>query len=295
MGILNATPDSFFRPKAEQQAAADAPAKAPSPQELVDRAGQLLEDGADWLDIGGMSTRPGAEVVSPEAETDRVIPALQAIHQAFPDTPLSVDTVHARTAREAAAAGAVLVNDISAGRMDAELLDTVAELGLPYVLMHMQGTPKDMQEHPAYVDPVQDVYDFLQQGIADCRARGIGDILIDPGFGFGKNLEHNFALLAGLERLRHLGCPILVGISRKSMVNKVLKTSPEKALNGSTVLHTLALIHGADVLRVHDPREARQAIALTAQYLEARRFNAEVRYPEGTVPTLPGMPKSTKP
>jgi dihydropteroate synthase len=287
MGILNATPDSFYRPPGSAPSKASSASgenRIPSAQELVDRAGRMLEDGADWLDLGGMSTRPGAETVSPEAEIERVIPPIQAIHQAFPDTPLSVDTVHARVAREAAAAGAVLINDVSAGRMDEALIDTVAELGLPYVLMHMQGQPRDMQAQPEYADPVQDVYDFLQQGIADCRARGIGDILIDPGFGFGKTLEHNYELLAGMDRLRHLGCAILIGVSRKSMIHKALQSSPEAALNGSTVLHTLALIQGADVLRVHDPREARETIALTRLYLEGLKRSRTLRYPEGKHP-----------
>lgn len=283
MGILNATPDSFYKPTQQ----GPRPTALPSVQELVDRAGTMIEQGADWLDLGGMSTRPGAEPVSPEAETQRVVPGLEAIHKAHPDTPLSIDTVHARTAREAAAAGAVLINDVSAGRMDAELLDTVADLGLPYVLMHMQGQPKTMQENPAYQDPVQEVYDFLQQGIADCRAKGIGDILIDPGFGFGKGPEDNFELLAGLDRLRHLACPILVGISRKSMVYNTLQTTPEAALNGTTVLHTLALIHGADVLRVHDPKEAREAIALTARYFEGLQNTRALRLPDGPNTTPP--------
>ncbi len=262
MAILNATPDSFHLPE-DRRVAGD-------PSAAVDLAGRLLDEGADWLDLGGMSTKPGAAEVPAAEEADRVLPLLEAVHAAFPDVPLSIDTVHAAVAEAAVRAGAVLVNDVSAGRMDPELWPTVARLGVPYVLMHMRGRPEDMQRDPAYGNVAQEVYDFLQDGLAACRAAGMGDVLLDPGFGFGKTLDHNYALLAALGRLRHLGAPVLVGLSRKSMVCRALDVSPAEALNGTSVLHALALLEGADVLRVHDPREAREAIELVGRFRAAR-------------------------
>jgi len=251
MGILNLTPDSFY----------DGGAYG-SVQEVVDRAGKMLEEGAAILDVGGMSSRPGAELIPESEELDRVLPGLEALRQAFPDALVSIDTIRAGVARKAIEAGACLVNDISAGRYDPDLFPLVAELKVPYVLMHMQGDPASMQKRPTYADVVLDVLDFFLEKVADLRRLGVVDILLDPGFGFGKLVTHNYQLLNGLHVFRMLDCPVLAGISRKSMICKVLKVAPAEALNGTTALHMVALQQGARLLRVHDVREARELIQL---------------------------------
>jgi len=232
------------------------------PQEVVDRAGKMLEEGAAILDVGGMSSRPGAELIPESEELDRVLPGLEALRQAFPDALVSIDTIRAGVARKAIEAGACLVNDISAGRYDPDLFPLVAELKVPYVLMHMQGDPASMQKRPTYADVVLDVLDFFLEKVADLRRLGVVDILLDPGFGFGKSVTHNYQLLNGLHVFRMLDCPVLAGISRKSMICKVLKVAPAEALNGTTALHMVALQQGARLLRVHDVREARELIQL---------------------------------
>lgn len=252
MGILNTTPDSFF---VQSRTAGIA--------EVVDRAGAMLNAGAVVLDIGGASSRPGAGEVPEEEEIDRVIPAVQAVLDAHPTALISVDTWRAAVAKEALQAGAHIINDISAGRMDEALLDTVADSGAPYVLMHMQGTPGNMQKAPHYEDVVREVLDFFIQQVAALKAKGIHDIVLDPGFGFGKTVEHNYRLLSQLDVFsRVLQLPVLAGISRKSMICRVLNISPDEALNGTTALHMVALQKGARMLRVHDVREANEVIRL---------------------------------
>lgn len=251
MGILNLTPDSFFDGGKYQNI----------PQALH-HAKKMLEEGADILDIGGMSSRPGARLITAEEECKRVLPLIEALQQELPEAILSIDTIYATTARKAIEAGAAIINDISAGRIDPEMFSTVADLQVPYILMHMQGLPNNMQQQPAYADVVQEVFDFFVEKIGKLRQLGLHDIILDPGFGFGKTLEHNYALLRQLSAFRAFDLPILVGISRKSMINKVLHTKPAEALNGTTAAHILALEQGAHILRVHDVSPAREAIAI---------------------------------
>jgi dihydropteroate synthase len=251
MGILNATPDSFYNKGRES-----------SLDELVRNAAKMLEEGAAILDIGGASTKPGAEIMDAEEELRRVIPAIKAIYKRHPEAWLSVDTYHSGVAKEAICAGASIVNDVSSGRFDSNMLATVAALKVPYIAMHMQGIPKNMQDSPAYDDVVYEVREELASICDQCKKAGLSDVIIDPGFGFGKSLEHNFSLLRNLHTFRILGKPILVGISRKSLICKALKVNTENALNGTTALHMVALQLGANILRVHDVKEAIEVIAL---------------------------------
>ena len=254
MGILNATPDSFH---ADSRVDVDG---------ALRQAEAMLEAGAGLLDIGGASSRPGADEVPVDEELRRVLPVVEAVHARFPEAWLSVDTWRAPVAKAAVEAGAGLVNDIGAGLLDPAMLPTVARLGVPYVAMHMQGTPATMQQDPRYDDVVTEVVHFLSGRLRAAHDAGIADVLLDPGFGFGKTTAHNYALLRALPRLKLLGAPLLVGLSRKRMINEVLGTDPSEALNGTTVLNTLALEHGADILRVHDVREAVEAVKLVAAF-----------------------------
>jgi len=254
MGILNVTPDSFFDGGRYEATAA-----------VLRRAETMLEEGASIIDIGGMSSRPGAELIPVEEELQRVLPAIGAIAERFPATIISIDTIRARVAREAVDAGASIVNDISAAAFDDELYATVAELNVPYILMHMQGSPKTMQLNPSYEDVVREVLDFFIAEVGQLRDLGVKDIVLDPGFGFGKSVTHNYQLLKQLQVFQILDLPLLAGLSRKSMINKVLKTKPEQALNGTTALHMLALQQGAKILRAHDVRPAVETIKLWQQ------------------------------
>lgn len=252
MGILNATPDSFYDGGLYQREEA-----------VVQRAGEMLQQGAMMLDIGGASTRPGAKEVPEQEEMKRVVPLITAILKRYPQALLSVDTWRASVAKAAIDAGAALVNDISAGRLDTDMYKTVAGLDVPYVLMHMQGTPGTMQQHPNYKDVVTEVLDFFIQETGELHALGIKDIILDPGFGFGKTVEHNYLLLNNMHVFSQvLGMPVLAGISRKSMICRVLNVSPSDALNGTTALHMPALQQGVKILRVHDVREAMETIRL---------------------------------
>jgi dihydropteroate synthase len=255
MGILNVTPDSFYTKGRNN-----------SIQEHVDKAGDMLEHGAAILDIGGMSTRPGAEVITEEAEQDRVLPVIEAIKQHFPHSFISIDSYRASVARNAVKSGADIINDISAGDMDHEMYTTVAAMNVPYILMHMQGTPETMQQNPTYENVSAEVLDYFIHKIKQCNDAGIKDIILDPGFGFGKTIEHNYSLLKNLNVFHILEKPILAGLSRKSMVYKPLKSNAEHALNGTTALHMLALQQGASVLRVHDAKEAMECIGLFCYY-----------------------------
>ena len=254
MGILNATPDSFH---------GDSRVDVDGALRLAER---MLTEGAAVLDIGGASSRPGSAEVDAAEELRRVLPVIAAVHARFPEALISVDTWRAAVAREAVGAGAGLVNDIGAGLLDPEMLRTVATLNVPYIAMHMQGTPATMQQAPHYDDVAAEVTHFLSERLHACHAAGIADVLVDPGFGFGKTTGHNYALLRELPRMVALGAPVLVGVSRKRMINEVLGTSPAGALNGTTVLNTLALLGGAAVLRVHDVREAVQCVQLVQAF-----------------------------
>lgn len=253
MGILNATPDSFH---ADSRVGVEA---------AVDRAGRMREEGAALIDVGGMSSRPGSKEVSVTEEVDRLLPVLEAIHKAFPDATLSVDSHRSEVVRQAVRAGASVVNDITAGTFDPDMLTTVASLKVPYILMHMQGTPATMQQAPHYVDVRGEVLGYLSARMQAAHAAGIADVAIDPGFGFGKDLHHNYALLAGLTSLTLLEVPVLVGLSRKRMVCAPLGITAADALNGSTVLHTAALMKGAAILRVHDVKPAVEAVTLVRE------------------------------
>jgi dihydropteroate synthase len=254
MGILNVTPDSFFDG-----------GRYNSKDDVLRQTERMLEEGAAIIDIGGMSSRPGAELIAVEEEMQRVLPPIQAIASAFPKAIVSIDTVRSQVAREAVEAGASIVNDISAAAFDEAMYPTVAALGVPYVLMHMQGSPKTMQRHPEYEDVVQEVLDFLIAEIGKLRALDVKDIVLDPGFGFGKTVAHNYQLLKQMHVFGITELPVLAGLSRKSMINKVLKTKPEHALNGTTALNMVALQQGAKILRVHDVRPAVETIKLWQQ------------------------------
>ena len=258
MGILNATPDSFYTK-----------GSANTIDDHLRKAEQMLTEGATILDIGGMSTRPNADEVSEAVELSRVIAVIEKIKEKFPESYISVDTYRSKVAATAVMAGADIVNDISAGDMDHAMLQTVAALNVPYIAMHMQGTPKDMQRNPNYEDVALEVLKYFVNKIAACEQAGIKDIIIDPGFGFGKTIQHNYQLLKQLHILTMLEKPLLAGISRKSMIYKVLGTDAAQALNGTSALHILALQQQAKILRVHDVKEAVECIALFEYYQQA--------------------------
>ncbi len=251
MGILNITPDSFY---------------AGSRTEGIDNtlgiAGKMLEKGASILDIGGYSSRPGAEDISEEKEIGRVIPIIKNIKQKFPQAVVSIDTFRACVAEKAVEAGADIVNDISGGNLDEDMFKVVGELGVPYILMHMKGTPQNMQGFTEYEDTIGEIIKYFEQKILKLRSFGCKDIILDPGFGFAKNLDQNYQLLNQLTALQIFDLPLLVGVSRKSMIYKLLENSPEESLNGTSVLNTIALLSGANILRVHDVKQAAQAIKI---------------------------------
>ena len=252
MGILNVTPDSFY--DGGQFFRDEAP--------LLRQVEVMLTEGATFIDIGGYSSRPGAEEVSEEEEKQRVVKAVASVARRFPETLLSVDTFRASVARAAVEAGASLVNDITGGAGDEAMVRTVAELSVPYVLMHMRGTPQTMQTLTEYDDLVVELIDYFQQKLNTLQTHQVSDVIIDPGFGFAKTIDQNFTLLSHLDAFRALGVPILAGLSRKSTIYRTLGAGPEEALNGTTVLNTVALMKGAAILRVHDVREAVEAVQL---------------------------------
>lgn len=259
MGIINVTPDSFYT--------------GGSNMDVLQGAKKMIDDGAGILDIGGQSTRPGSKRISVQEELDRVVPVIEQIHMHHPDTLLSIDTYQSEVAFAAAQAGASIVNDISSGIMDDHMIATVAGLQVPYICMHMQGKPETMQKNPQYENVVKEVLDFFIAKIDECKKAGIHDIIIDPGFGFGKTIEHNFQLLKYLEVFTITQKPILAGLSRKSSIYKTLNITAAEALNGTTVLHTMALMNGAWILRVHDVKEAAEAITLYNAYKKAPPVN----------------------
>ena len=249
MGILNVTPDSFY-----------AESRTPDEEHIAARVQQLMDDGADMIDIGGYSSRPGADDVSPEEEMNRLRRGLRVVRKFYPDVPVSVDTFRADVARMCVEEeGADIINDISGGMMDRQMFRTVARLGVPYILMHMQGTPDTMQQAPHYDNLRREVMLYFAERIDRLCQMGAKDIIVDPGFGFGKTLEHNYELFHHLDDFNLFNLPLLVGISRKSMIYKLLGGTPQTSLNGTTVLNTIALMKGAHILRVHDVKEAVEA------------------------------------
>lgn len=255
MGIINATPDSFYKGHLQYGA-----------EGIMALAGKMIDEGAAILDIGGQSTRPGSQRITVEEELNRVIPVVEAIHCKYPDMILSIDTYSSIVARSSVEAGASIVNDISGGKMDVNMIETVANLQVPYICMHMQGTPDVMQNKPTYPDVVKEVLDYFIAKIDECKNSGIVDVIIDPGFGFGKTISHSFQLLKHLSVLSITGKPILAGLSRKSTIYKTLGITAEQALNGTSILNTMALMNGASLLRVHDVKEAKEAITLFSEY-----------------------------
>jgi dihydropteroate synthase len=255
MGILNITDDSFY-----------VKSRFKDTDELLLAVNKMLAQGAAIIDIGAASSRPGAKLIQDNLEQEIILPVITSLVQHFPEAIFSVDTYNSKTAKAAIAAGAAIINDISAGTIDKEMLSTIASLNVPYVMMHMQGLPEYMQNKPHYNDVVNDTINYFIERVGLARQLGIKDIIIDPGFGFGKNIEHNYKLLSQVNKFEIFNVPILCGLSRKSIINKVINTSADEALNGTTVLNTIALLNGAHILRVHDVLEAQQAIELVHYY-----------------------------
>lgn len=258
MGILNITSDSFYKGYLNE-----------TEQTIHKKIHQYVMEGAGIIDVGGQSTRPGSARLSAEEEIDRVIPYIRFIATTYPDVFISIDTYSSRVAKEAIQAGAHIVNDISAGLLDAEMIPAIAQLHVPYICMHMQGVPETMQQNPVYTDIMVELTRFFAERVQVCRNAGITDIIIDPGFGFGKTIAHNFSILKNLAAFKILGCPVLIGLSRKSSIYKTLGVSADESLNGTTVLHTIALLQAVQIIRVHDVKEAKEAILLTEVYKKA--------------------------
>lgn len=255
MGILNVTPDSFYA-ASRQRGEAD----------IERRIETILLEGGAWIDVGGYSSRPDAEDVSPEEEMRRLEPALRLLRDRYPEVPVSLDTFRAEVARWGVEEyGVALINDISGGELDEAMFRTVAGLRVPYLLMHMRGTPRTMQRHTDYADLMEEVMLYFARKVRELRLLGVNDIILDPGFGFSKTLEQNYRLMHHLEEFAVFELPLLVGVSRKSMIYRLLDATPEESLNGTTVLNTFALLHGADILRVHDVRQAVEAVRIVRQ------------------------------
>lgn len=251
MGIINVTPDSFYDG-----------GKAVTTAGIIDQAGKMLSEGATFLDVGGYSSRPDATKVSETEELKRVIPAIETLIAEFPEVIISIDSFRSAVVKEAIQAGAAMVNDISGGKMDPEMFSTIARLQIPYILMHMRGTPQTMSTQTDYNKVTREVLLYFSERIALARKAGVNDIIADPGFGFSKTRPQNFELLKELELFKQLEIPLLIGISRKSMIYKTLMVTPKEALNGTTALHAIALLKGASILRVHDVKEAVECITL---------------------------------
>jgi dihydropteroate synthase len=255
MGILNVTPDSFY-----------SESRCSTEEEIISTAGKMLTEGADIIDIGGYSSRPGARAVSEEEEGERVLRAIKLVNREFPEAIISIDTFRAGIALEAVLeCGAGMINDISGGDADSKMFSVVERLNVPYIMMHMKGNPATMQDNPEYEDIIADILKWFGSRIFRLHSAGVKDIIIDPGFGFGKTVDHNFEMLRRLSDFSIAGLPLLVGISRKSMIWKTLNITPSEALNGTTALHAAALARGADIIRVHDVKEALQTVKLIAR------------------------------
>ena len=253
MGILNITPDSFFDGGLYKDETS-----------VLSQVEKMLVEGATFIDVGAYSSRPGANHVTEDEELKRILPMVELILKHFPETLLSIDTFRSKIAKRCIAIGAALINDISAGQLDNNMMATVGELGVPYIMMHMKGSPQNMQQHTQYDDLIREVNFYFSKRIAEARVHQIKDIIIDPGFGFSKTVEQNYELLNQLELLNIVELPLLIGMSRKSMIYKLLDITPEKARNGTTVLNTVALLKGAKILRVHDVKEAMECVKLIA-------------------------------
>ena len=251
MGVLNITPDSFYDNS-----------RTKSIDEALIKAARFLDEGATFIDIGGYSSRPGAKDISINEEIDRVVPVVESLVKTFPEAVISIDTFRAKVAEETISAGAHIINDIAAGDMDEQMFETVAKLQVPYMMMHMQGTPQNMHQNPVYNNVLLEVIDYMAKKVAALKALHINDVIIDPGFGFGKTTEHNYELLRQMEAFKIFKLPILVGFSRKGMIYKTLGTTAAEALNGTSVLNTIALQKGAGILRVHDVKEAVDCVRL---------------------------------
>jgi len=251
MGILNITPDSFFDG-----------GKFQHEKTIISQVEKMLLNGATFIDVGAYSSRPGAKHISEEEELNRILPVMDLLISKFPEILISIDTFRSKVAEQCIALGASLINDISAGSLDKDMFNTVAKLQVPYIIMHMQGTPRTMQKKPTYENVVKDVLFYFSKKISELRNLGVNDIITDVGFGFGKNLEHNYELLNNLDLLKNLEVPTLVGVSRKSMLFKPLGISPNDALNATTSANTIALLKGANILRVHDVKEAVEAVKI---------------------------------
>ena len=251
MGVINCTDDSFYKDSRSTL--------LPVLQQKID---EFVAQGADIIDIGGRSSRPGSVEISVDEEIARVSAAIDYLAREYPLQWISIDTTSADVAKYAIELGAHIVNDISGGEMDKKMISTVSSMQVPFICMHMQGSPDTMQNNPFYTDVVKDVYSFFEEKLAQCKEAGIQQLIFDPGFGFGKSLEHNYTLVKNLAKFNELDVPILVGFSRKSMIYKLLKNTPEEALNGTTVLNTYAIMNGASILRVHDVREANEVVMI---------------------------------
>lgn len=254
MGILNITPDSFFDG-----------GKYKNEVEILSQVEKMLTEGATFIDVGAYSSRPGAQHISEEEELKRIIPIIELLVANFPEIIISVDTFRSTVAQKSIAAGAAIINDISGGKMDANMFETISKLQVPYIIMHMLGTPKNMQHAPQYSDVTKEVTSFFAEQIYNLHQLKVNDILIDVGFGFGKTIEHNYKLLKDLTLFKKLDAPILVGISRKSMLYKPLEITAKTALNATTSANTIALLNGANILRVHDVKEAMEAVKIVTQ------------------------------
>ena len=262
MGILNVTPDSFY-----------AGSRMETEKDIINRLHQITSEGASILDIGAYSSRQDAEHISTEEEMNRLRTGLDLVRKHQPEAVVSVDTFRADVAKMCVEEfGAAMINDISAGQLDAAMFGTIAQLGVPYIMMHMQGTPQNMQMNPHYDNLLKEVFLYFAERVQKLRNLGVKDIIIDPGFGFGKTLEHNYELMNHLDEFQLFELPLLVGISRKSMIYKLLGTTPEEALNGTTVLNTLALMKGANILRVHDVKAAKEAVTLVEKMKSCQAF-----------------------
>lgn len=256
MGVLNITPDSFYSGSRVQDA-----------EEIIRRAGSMIEEGADLLDIGGYSSRPGAREIAEAEELERVIPAVQSVHRSFKEAVLSVDTFRATVAMEAVNAGASMINDISGGHADEKMIKAVAECRVPYILMHMRGDPSTMKDMTEYSDLIGEISFYFSEVITQLRTNGVPDILLDPGIGFAKTIQQNFEILKNLPYFQIFGLPLVIGVSRKSLIYKTLQIEPDDALNGTTVLNTISVLNQATILRVHDVKAAKEVIRLTNLYL----------------------------
>ncbi|MFI2744016.1 dihydropteroate synthase [Zhouia sp. PK063] len=254
MGILNITPDSFFDG-----------GKYKEENDFIMQTQKMLDEGATFIDIGAYSSRPGAKHITEKEEMERIVPVVKLLIKHFPDILISIDTFRSEVAKATVNAGAAIINDIAAGSLDNYMIETVAQLQVPYIMMHMKGNPQNMQTNPTYENITKEVLHYFSEKIEKARALGLNDIVIDPGFGFAKTLEHNYELLQHLELLQFLELPVLVGVSRKSMIYKLLENTAAEALNGTTIVNTIALQKGAQILRVHDVKEAVQTVKINQQ------------------------------